>query len=157
MPAIPTVRQTLLTLTVVAAAVAAPHGVAHADYPERQVTMIVCFPAGGGTDIATRLINAPLGEALGRPVIVENRGGASGNIGIAAAARAAADGYTLLVCSSAFVVNPSIFAQVSYDPLKDFVPVMLIGASPNAFVVPAQSEIKSMPELIAKAKRTRAS
>ena len=114
--------------------------------------MIVCFPAGGGTDIATRLINTPLGEALGKPVIVENRGGASGNIGIAAAARAGGDGYTLLVCSSAFVVNPSIFAQVSYDPIKDFVPVMLIGASPNAFVVPAQSEIKSMPEIIAKAR-----
>jgi tripartite-type tricarboxylate transporter receptor subunit TctC len=125
---------------------------ARADYPERQITMIVCFPAGGGTDIAARLINTQLGEALGKPVIIENRGGAGGNIGIAAAARAGGDGYTLLVCSSAYVVNPSFYAQVSYDPFKDFVPVMVIGASPNVFVVPAQSEIKSMPELIAKAK-----
>ena len=144
-------RRTLLAMTLIGA-VGATLDPARAQYPERQVTMIVCFPAGGGTDIATRLINAPLGEALGKPVIVENRGGASGNIGIAAAARAGGDGYTLLVCSSAFVVNPSIFAQVSYDPIKDFVPVMLIGASPNAFVVPAQSEIKSMPEIIAKAR-----
>ena len=114
--------------------------------------MIACFPAGGGTDIAARLINAQLGEALGKPVIVENRGGAGGNIGIAAAMRAGGDGYTLLVCSSAYVVNPSLYAQVAYDPFKDFVPIMVLGASPNAFVVPAASEIKSMPELIAKAK-----
>jgi tripartite-type tricarboxylate transporter receptor subunit TctC len=125
---------------------------ARADYPERQITMVVCFPAGGGTDIAARLINTQLGEALGKPVIIENRGGAGGNIGIAAAARAGGDGHTLLVCSSAYVVNPSLYAQVTYDPFKDFVPVMVIGASPNAFVVPAQSEIKSMPELLAKAK-----
>ena len=121
---------------------------ARAAYPERQITMIVCFPAGGGTDIAARLINTQLGEALGKPVIIENRGGAGGNIGIAAAARAGGDGYTLLVCSSAYVVNPSLYAQATYDPYKDFVPVMVIGASPNAFVVPAQSDIKTMPELI---------
>ena len=125
---------------------------ARAEYPERQITMIVCFPAGGGTDIAARLINSQLGEALGKPVVIENRGGAGGNIGIAAAARAPADGYTLLVCSSAYVVNPSLYAQASYDPFKDFVPIMVIGASPNAFVVPAQSDIRSMPELVARAK-----
>src|SRR5713226_6618787 len=125
---------------------------ARADYPERQITMIVCFPAGGGTDIAARLINTQLGDALGRPVVIENRGGAGGNIGIAAAARAPADGYTLLVCSSAYVVNPSLYAQAVYDPFKDFVPIMVIGASPNAFVVPAASELKSMPDFIAKAK-----
>jgi tripartite-type tricarboxylate transporter receptor subunit TctC len=134
------------------AGVGAVATMARADYPERQITMIVCFPAGGGTDIAARLLNSQLGEALGKPVVIENRGGAGGNIGIAAAARAPADGYTLLVCSSAYVVNPSLYAQASYDPFKDFVPVMVIGASPNAFVVPAQSGIRSMPELIARAK-----
>jgi tripartite-type tricarboxylate transporter receptor subunit TctC len=144
-------RRTLLAAMVIAAS-GAISGSARADYPERPITMVACFPAGGGTDIAARLINTQLGEALGKPVIVENRGGASGNIGIAYAARAGGDGYTLLICSSAYVVNPSLFAQVSYDPFKDFIPVMTIGASPNAFVVPAQSEIKSMPELIAKAK-----
>jgi tripartite-type tricarboxylate transporter receptor subunit TctC len=123
-----------------------------ADYPERPITMIVCFPAGGGTDIAARLVNISLGEALGKPVIIENRGGAGGSIGTAAAARAAPDGYTLLACSSAFVVNPSLYANVAYDPFKDFEPVMVLGASPNVFVVPAGSEIKSMPEFLAKAK-----
>ena len=143
-------RPTLLALCLLAAAglSLAP---ARAAYPERQITLIACFPAGGGTDIAARLINTQLGEALGKPVIVENRGGAGGNIGIAAAARAAPDGYTLLICSSAYVVNPSLYAQAAYDPFKDFVPVIVIGASPNAFVVPGQSDIKSMPELIARA------
>jgi tripartite-type tricarboxylate transporter receptor subunit TctC len=125
---------------------------AQAEYPDRQITMVVCFPAGGGTDIAARLINVPLGEALGKPVVIENRGGAGGNIAIAAVKRLPADGYTLLVCSSAYVVNPSLYAQASYDPLKDFVPVMVMGASPNVFVVPMQSEIKSMKEFIEKAK-----
>ena len=125
---------------------------AQAQYPDRQITMVVCFPAGGGTDIAARIINTPLGDALGKPVIIENRGGAGGNIATTAVARLPADGYTLLVCSSAFVVNPSLYANATYDPLKDFVPLMVIGASPNVFVVPAQSPIKSMKEFLQKAK-----
>ena len=140
-----------LSAALVGAAAMAPR-IAHAEYPDRQITLIVCFPAGGGTDIAARMINTLLGEALGKPVIVENRGGAGGSIGTAAAARAAPDGYTLLVCSSAFVVNPSLYANVAYDPFKDFAPIMVIGASPNVFTVPAQSPIKSLPELIEKAK-----
>jgi tripartite-type tricarboxylate transporter receptor subunit TctC len=125
---------------------------ARAEYPEKQITMMVCFPAGGGTDIAARLINTQLGEALGKPVIVENRGGAGGNIAISAMKRLPADGYTLLVCSSAYVVNPSLYANANYDPLKDFVPLMVLGASPNVFVVPEKSPIKSMKEFIEKAK-----
>jgi tripartite-type tricarboxylate transporter receptor subunit TctC len=139
-------------LATVLTIVASGFGSARADYPERQITLVACFPAGGGTDIAARLINTQLGEALGKPVIVENRGGASGSIGTAAVARAAPDGYTLLICSSAFVVNPSLYAKVSYDPFKDFAPIMVIGASPNVFVVPAQSEIKALAEFLAKAK-----
>jgi tripartite-type tricarboxylate transporter receptor subunit TctC len=126
--------------------------IAHAAWPERQITLIACFPPGGGTDIAARLIATPLGDALGTPVIVENRGGAGGNIGTAVAARAAPDGYTFLVCSSAFVVNPSLYAKTAYDPFKDFAPVMVLGASPNVLTVPAQSDIKTMTELIARAK-----
>ena len=125
---------------------------AQATWPERQITIIACFPAGGGTDIAARLIATPLGDALGTPVIVENRGGAAGNIGTTVAARAAPDGYTFLVCSSAFVVNPSLYAKTAYDPFKDFAPVMVLGASPNVLTVPAQSDIKTMAELIARAK-----
>ena len=144
-------RSALLALIGAAAAWLTP-SIARAEYPERQITMIVCFPAGGGTDIAARLINTQLGEALGKPVVIENRGGAGGSIGTAAVARAAGDGYTLLVCSSAFVVNPSLYANVTYDPYKDFAPIMVLGASPNVFVVPAQSPIKSMKEVLEKAK-----
>lgn len=140
--------------TIAAAGLAAVSisSTALAAWPERNITLIACFPAGGGTDIAARLIASPLGDALHTPVIVENRGGAGGNIGTAVAARAAPDGYTFLVCSSAFVVNPSLYAKTSYDPFKDFTPIMVLGASPNVLTVPAQSDIKSMPELIARAK-----
>src|SRR5215216_7470943 len=146
------VRSLALAAVLVAAGNAFAPGVARADYPKRPITLIVCFPAGGGTDIAARLINTPLGDALGKPVIIENRGGAGGNIGTAAAARAPADGYTLLMCSSAFVVNPSLYANVAYDPFKDFVPIMVVGASPNVFTVPAQSPVKALRELLDKAK-----
>src|SRR3954471_5130509 len=135
-----------------AAAVTIASAPARADYPDKQITMVACFPAGGGTDIAARLVNNQLGEALGKPVIVENRGGAGGNIAIQAVKRLPADGYTLLVCSSAYVVNPSLYANAAYDPIKDFVPLMVLGASPNVFVVPEKSEIKSMKEFIEKAK-----
>jgi tripartite-type tricarboxylate transporter receptor subunit TctC len=146
------VRSMGVAIILVAALNALAPSAARADYPDRPVTLIVCFPAGGGTDIAARLINTPLGEALGKPVIIENRGGAGGNIGTVAAARAPADGYTLLMCSSAFVVNPSLYANVAYDPFKDFVPIMVVGASPNVFTVPAQSPVKSLREMIDKAK-----
>jgi tripartite-type tricarboxylate transporter receptor subunit TctC len=153
MSATPFRSRRLATALVVALAFAIlPLGHARAEYPERRITVIVCFPAGGGTDVAVRMISTQLGEALGRPVIIENRGGAGGNIGISAASRAPADGYTLLGCSSAFVVNPSLYASVVYDPFKSFVPVMVIGASPNVFVVPEESNVKSMTDLIAKAK-----
>src|SRR5262245_57856966 len=143
--------RTLAALLLVAAAGAMP-GSARAEYPERQITMVACFPAGGGTDIAARLINTQLGEALGKPVIVENRGGAGGTIGTVAVARAAPDGYTLLACPSAFVVNPSLYASAAYHPFRDFAPIMVLGASPNAFVLPKQSPLRSLLEVIAKAK-----
>jgi tripartite-type tricarboxylate transporter receptor subunit TctC len=141
----------MIAVAAAAAALGAASS-ARADYPERQVTLVACFPAGGGTDIAARIINTDLGQALGKPVIIENRGGAGGSIGTAAVARTAPDGYTLLICSSAFVVNPSLYVKVSYDPFKDFEPIMVLGASPNVFTVPAQSPIKTMAEFMAKAK-----
>lgn len=148
----PSIQRIFFVFSILLAAMTTASTVVRAQYPERPITMIVCFPAGGGTDIAARLISIPLGEALGKPVVVENRGGAGGNIGTAAAARAMADGHTLLVCSSAFVVNPSLYANVAYDPFKDFEPIMVLGASPNVFTVPATSPIKSLTELIAQAK-----
>ena len=142
----------LITATLMTAALAFSLGSAHAEYPDRPVIIVACFPAGGGTDLAVRMMHVELGKALGQPVIIENRGGAGGSVGTGAVARATPDGYTLLSCSSAFVVNPSLYANVPYDPIKDFIPIMVIGASPNVFVVPAQSKIQTMQELIAEAK-----
>jgi tripartite-type tricarboxylate transporter receptor subunit TctC len=118
-------------------------------WPEKTVTIMAAFPPGGGTDIMSRLIYIPLQEALGKPVVIENRAGASGNIAIQAVARMPADGYTILACSSSFVLNPSMLAGANYDPQKDFIPLMLVGASPNVMVVPAASPHKTMKEVIA--------
>jgi tripartite-type tricarboxylate transporter receptor subunit TctC len=140
-----------MAILVTVFAVLAPN-MARAEYPERQITMIVCFGAGGGTDIAARMINEPLSKALGKPVVVENRAGAGGNLGIQAVARSAPDGYTLLVCSSAFVVNPSLYVNANYDPIKDFVPIMLLGGSPNVYTVKADSPFKTLADFIAAVK-----
>ena len=146
------IERPLIAAGIAAAFGIVPFGAAHAAWPERQITLIACFPPGGGTDIAARLVAPVLSEALGQPVIVENRAGAGGNIGTAVAARATPDGYTFLVCSSAFVVNPSLYAKAAYDPYNDFAPVMVLGASPNVITVPAKSDIKTLQELIARAK-----
>ena len=147
------VKSVLSALGVLALALSlAATDEAQAAWPERPITIVVCFAAGGGTDIAARMISGELTQALGQPVIIENRPGASGNIAIAAVARAAPDGYTLLGCSSAFVVNPSLYAQATYDPMKDFSPVVVFGAAPNVMVVPGQSDIKTFEQFVAKAK-----
>ena len=142
----------LTALFAVAALATLSPGNARAEYPDHPVTIVACFPAGGGTDLAMRMFHVELGKVLGQTVIIENRGGAGGSIGTGVVARATPDGYTLLGCSSAFVVNPSLYEHVPYDPFKDFTPIMVIGASPNVFVVPSQSKVQSMKELIAQAK-----
>ena len=83
-----------------------------ATYPERPITIIVPFPPGGANDIVVRILSEPLSKALGQPIVIENRGGAGGNIGIGAAARAQPDGYTLLIAASGFAANPSLYAKV---------------------------------------------
>ena len=102
-----------------------------AGYPDRAVKVIVPFPAGGVTDIATRLIAQKLSERLGQQFYIENIGGAGGNLGMANAAHAAGDGYTILFASSSIVVNPSLYKQVPFEVEKDFIPVTKAGASPN--------------------------
>jgi tripartite-type tricarboxylate transporter receptor subunit TctC len=143
----------IMTSSAVALAMALIAGtLARAEYPERPITIIVGFPAGGGSDVVARILSVPLGERLGKPVVIENKPGAGGNIGIGVAARARPDGYTLLLCSSVYVVNPSLYGQVPYDPLHDFIPLLNIGAAPNVYVVRSDSDIKTWADLIAKAK-----
>jgi tripartite-type tricarboxylate transporter receptor subunit TctC len=129
-----------------------PLRAAKAAYPERAVTLVVCFPPGGATDVLARLLGPALSEALGRPVVIENRAGAGGNIGMGAVARAQPDGYTLLVTSSVFVVNPSLYRNAPYDPFRDFLPISTLGASPNVIAVLPSSGIVSLQDLITRAK-----
>ncbi|MGE8614771.1 MAG: Bug family tripartite tricarboxylate transporter substrate binding protein [Achromobacter veterisilvae] len=114
------------------AAAVLPAAPALADYPEREVRIIVPFPAGGTTDIAARVVAAELGKAWNKPVVVDNKAGAGGNVGTAEAARAAPDGYTLLMGTvSTHAINQSVYAKLPYDPVKDFVPVTLVIPVPN--------------------------
>jgi tripartite-type tricarboxylate transporter receptor subunit TctC len=123
-----------------------------AGYPSRPVKIIVPFAPAGPTDIMARTVAAHLGDAIGGSVIVDNRAGAGGNIGIGYAAHAEPDGYTLLITSSAYVVNPSLYAKIPYDPYKDFAPVAELGTSPNVILVDPKLGINSIAELFAKAK-----
>jgi tripartite-type tricarboxylate transporter receptor subunit TctC len=119
-----------------------------ADYPDRPVKIIVPFPPGGSTDIAVRLIAPKLSERLGKQFFIENIGGAGGNIGMAEAARAPGDGYTILFASSSIVVNPSLYRSLPFDLGKDFIPVTKAGASPNSWDVNAEFPARTMKELI---------
>jgi tripartite-type tricarboxylate transporter receptor subunit TctC len=139
----------VLALSLVAFGLLAP--AAQAAWPERTVTLIVPFPAGGPNDLLGRLLAAELQPKLGQSVIVENRAGAVGNIGIAAAARAAPDGYTILCTTGVVLINPSVSKQ-PYDPLKDFEPVAFLGAAPNAIIANPKAGIKTIADLVAKAK-----
>jgi len=112
----------------------------------------VPFAAAGPTDIMARILAQNLGSALGGNFIVENKPGAGGNIGIGYAAHAAADGYTLLVVSTAYVVNPGLYAKIPYDPYKDFAPITELGSTPNSILVTPRLNINSIAELIARAK-----
>ena len=118
-----------------------PLGNARAEYPDHPITIVSCFPAGGGTDLAMRMFHVELGKALGQAVIIENRGGAGGSIGTGVVARATPRRlYAARLFQRLRGQSESLRSNVAYDPFKDFAPIMVIGASPNVFVVPSQSE-----------------
>ena len=123
-----------------------------AGYPTRPIKIIVPFAPAGPTDIMARIVAQHLGDAIGGTAIIDNRAGAGGNIGIGAAAHAEPDGYTLLITSSAYVVNPGLYAKIPYDPYKDFAPIAELGTSPNVILVDPKLGINTIAELIAKAK-----
>jgi tripartite-type tricarboxylate transporter receptor subunit TctC len=135
-----------------AASSLAPAGAKAAGYPERPVKIIVPFAPAGPTDIMARILVAHLGDAIGGTLIVENKPGAGGNIGIGAAAHAEPDGHTLLMTSSAYVVNPGLYAKIPYDPYTDFAPIAELGTSPNVILVDPKLGVNSIPDLIARAK-----
>src|SRR5450631_4215670 len=121
-------------------------------YPAKPLRIVVPYAAGGAVDIIARIVGQPLAEQLKQPVIVENRPGASANIGMELVAKAAPDGYTLLLASNGIATNMALFPHLPFDGRRDFAPVARIGYAPLVIVVPAASPAKSLKELIAMAK-----
>jgi tripartite-type tricarboxylate transporter receptor subunit TctC len=117
-------------------------------YPTRPVRVVVGFPAGGPTDAIARIVAQKLSDKLGQQFFVENVGGAGGNTAAGQVARVTPDGYTIMAISTGFVVNPSLYAKVPYDPIKDFAPVTLVAVSPNVVVVNPSVPAKTLPELV---------
>ncbi|HEX9684605.1 MAG TPA: tripartite tricarboxylate transporter substrate binding protein [Burkholderiales bacterium] len=122
-------------------------------YPERPIRAIVVFPPGGPTDTVARIFGQKLTEAWGQQVVVDNRPGAGGNIGMGLAARATGDGYTLLFVSSSLMVNPSLYKKIPYDVYKSFIPVSVLAASTHVWFTHPSLPVKSIADLIALAKR----
>jgi tripartite-type tricarboxylate transporter receptor subunit TctC len=144
---------TIITRLLACGAVVLATGTAWAQggpggYPNRPVKVVVPFAAAGPTDVMARLIAQKLSENLGQQFYVENQAGAGGNIGMSAVAKAAGDGYTMIVVSSSFTVNPSLYSRKPYDPFKDFAPVTMAAASPNILAVHPSVPAKSVKELV---------
>jgi tripartite-type tricarboxylate transporter receptor subunit TctC len=125
---------------------------AEAAFPDRPISLVVPFAPGGPTDIIARILSIAFSQSLGQQVIVDNRGGAAGNIGMGQVARATPDGYTLLLTSTAIAVNPALFKSLPYDPIKDFAPISELVNAPNVLVVRPDSGINTIADLVAQAK-----
>ena len=121
-------------------------GLAQSEYPYRPVRIVVPYAAGGSADFLARVIAAGLQTTFGQSVFVENRSGASGNVGTVAVARSPADGYTLLINTSSFIVNPSLFKPPPFDPIADFVPIVDIAAAPTAIAANNNAGLRSIAD-----------
>ncbi|KOF52894.1 ABC transporter substrate-binding protein, partial [Achromobacter sp. DMS1] len=119
-----------------------------AAYPSQPITVIVTFPPGGGTDLRRTSHRGSLQSRLGQPVVVENRPGASGNIGARAVAEAPPDGYTLLMVNSSFAINPAVYRDLGFSPRKDFQAVINVAFVPSVFVAPASSPWRTLGEAL---------
>jgi tripartite-type tricarboxylate transporter receptor subunit TctC len=154
--AAPTRRKVLQSAAAIAAGLAAPGLIARpafAAYPDRPVKIVVANTPGGPSDIIARFMAAAMTEPLGGSVVVENKGGAGGNIGMGFVARAEPDGYTILLTTSAFAVNPGLYNSLPYDPFKDFAAICELAVSPNVFAVQPGLGVSSMKEFVALAKK----
>jgi len=127
-------------------------GAAAQEYPAKPIRMIVPYPPAGGTDIVARVVNEPLTTILGQPIIIDNKGGAAGNLGTDLAAKAPPDGYTVLFTLSSHTINPKLYGKLPFDVEKDFAAVSLAAYIPQIVVVNPSVPINSIPELVAYAK-----
>lgn len=125
---------------------------AYAAYPDRPIKIVVANTPGGPSDLVGRMIAAAIQQSTGKNLFIENIGGAGGNIGMGAAARSEADGYTFLLATNAYSVNPGLYNKLPYDPLKDFVGVSELATSPNTFVVKSELPAKTLKEFVALAR-----
>jgi tripartite-type tricarboxylate transporter receptor subunit TctC len=121
-------------------------------YPSKPLRFILPFPPGGGTDILGRLIAERLSASLGQPVVIDNRGGAGGNLGAAEAARAAPDGYTILLAATTLAISPSLYSKLGFDPQKDFAPISLVATVPNVMITNPSVPAQTLREFIALAR-----
>jgi tripartite-type tricarboxylate transporter receptor subunit TctC len=135
------------------ASVIGPGPALGAEYPSRPIRFIVPFPPGGPTDVIARIVGQKLTESLKQQVVVDNRSGAGGNIGMGIAASATPDGHTAIFVSSSFMVNPGLYKKIPYDPYKSFAPVTNVAASTHVFVTHPSQPVKSMAELIAQVRK----
>ncbi|MFT3814527.1 MAG: tripartite tricarboxylate transporter substrate binding protein [Acidovorax sp.] len=155
-------RRTLIHRSIAASALLLGASLATAPVPAmaqgtwptgKAITYVVPFPPGGNTDTLARVIAQPLSKALGTPVIIDNKGGAGGSVGSALAARAPADGYTILGGTiSSHAINVSLYSKLDYDPVKSFTPVAMLGSGPLVLVVPAASPYKTLADVLAASK-----
>ena len=150
-PALAALRRRTIAISVLAAV--GTHAPAQS-YPSKTIRLIVPFSAGGGTDFFARFVATKLTQVLGQQVVVDNRAGAGGIIGTDLVAKAAPDGYTLLMGhTGTLAINPSLYAKIPYDPVRDFSPVSLVAISPLALVINPSLPVKNVKELIALARR----
>jgi len=152
----PSRRSIIKSASVVAVGLAAPVilrvGAAYADYPDRPIKFVVANTPGGPSDIVARMVTAALEQSTGKTFVVDNRGGAGGNIGMEYAAHSEPDGYTILLATNAYSVNYGLYNHLPYDPYKDFVAVSELATSPNTFVVKSDLPAKTMQDFVALAR-----
>ena len=144
---------TIRLLLALCALIASAADAAEAAYPSRPIRIIVPFAPGGSTDVIARIVAQKLTDAWGQQVIVDNRAGAGGNLGMGMAAKTNPDGHTILSVSSSYVVNPTLYSKPPYDPYTSFLPITNAAAAPNLFTAHASVAVKSLQELIALAKK----
>ncbi|MEN9619171.1 MAG: hypothetical protein RL406_1408 [Pseudomonadota bacterium] len=144
-----------LALACISLCTLAPAAMAQGAFPNKPITLVVTYPPGGGADAMARLIAPKMGEALGQAVIIENKPGASGQIGASAVAKAAPDGYTLMLDASSFSANPALYPKLPYDSLKAFKPIGVLALFPNVVLVNANFPAKNIAELTAAARKTK--